>query len=59
MPADVAQRRGAQQAVGCGVDQNVRVAVPQKAFFKGDPDASQDQPPPLDQPVHVVPVSDS
>ena len=54
MLADVAQRRGAEQGVGDGVQHDVGVGVADQAARLVDPDASQDQRPSLDQPVRVV-----
>ena len=57
--ADVPERRRAEQGVHQRVGQYVRVGMAQQSLLIGDLHPAEDQLSPLDQPVHIIPMSDS
>jgi hypothetical protein len=58
MAADVTFPGGSQQCVHNGVNQHVRVRMPQKPFLKGYADPSQNQLPVCHQFVHIITKTD-
>ncbi len=57
--AQVAGGRGPQDGVNDGMGDGVRVGVAEQPLLEGDPLAAEDERPPLDQPVGVVPDADA
>ena len=54
VPAEIAERRRAQECVLDGMQQHVGVRMPQKSVFMRDVDAAHDELAPRHQTVHVV-----
>jgi hypothetical protein len=58
VPADVAERGGAEHRVGGGVTRDVAVGMAERALVGRDGDTADDERPPLDEPVQVVSRAD-
>ena len=58
MLADIPCRSGAEQRIRNGVQQHVRVRMPQKPLRKGDLHAAEDQAAVGGESVYVIAVSD-
>ncbi len=54
MPTDVAEDGGAEDRVGGGMADDVRVRMDQRTALARQHHAADDEPPPLDQPVQIV-----
>ena len=55
--ADITERGRAEKRVHNRVRQNIRVGVTEQPLFIAYLNAAEDEPSPLNQPVHVIPVS--
>ena len=58
MPADVAERGGAEERIAHRVDEDVGVGVPREAFFERYRHPAEDELPALHQRVHIVSLAD-
>ncbi len=54
MPADVAERRGAQQRITDGVSKSVAVRVAHGPFLRGNYHTAKDQPAPRSEAMEII-----
>ena len=59
MPADVAQRGGAEHGIDDRVAHHVGIGMPERAVLGRDRHAADDERPPFDQPVQIVAGADA